>query len=92
MTEDVVDQDIQEARDKFLNVEFDEKVFEIDPNVTTEYARYCGETAPRFLDQSDPDFQAPPTFVALSSRTLSLPSSSIPWHGICRAMDGSERR
>ena len=71
MTEDVIDQDIQEARDKFLNVEFDEKVFEIDPNVTTEYARYCGETAPRFLDQSDPDFQAPPTFVAsLSGRRM----------------------
>ncbi len=35
-----------------------------------------------------PPPRPPPTFVAWSSRTLSLPSSSIPWHGICRAMDG----
>ncbi|MDZ7684749.1 MAG: MaoC family dehydratase N-terminal domain-containing protein [Gammaproteobacteria bacterium] len=71
MAEDETDKDIREAREQFLNVEFDEKTFEIDPDVTVEYARYCGETAARFLDRSDSDFQAPPTFVAsLSGRRM----------------------
>lgn len=71
MAEEEMDIDIKEARENFLNREFDEKVFEIDPTETAEYARMCGETASRFLDPSDPDFQAPPTFVAsLSGRRM----------------------
>lgn len=74
MAEEEVDIDIKEARDKFLNLEFDEKVFDIDPAVTAEYARMCGETASRFLDPKDPDFQAPPTFVASLSGGRMLPA------------------
>lgn len=74
MAEEEIDIDIKEAREKFLNLDFDEKVFEIDPGVTSEYARFCGETAPRFLDPNDPDFQAPPTYVASLSGGRSLPS------------------
>ena len=59
-----MDADIQAIRDQFLGQAFDEKQFEIDPTVTAEYARLCGETLPKFTDPADPDFQASPTFVA----------------------------
>jgi len=73
VAEEEIDIDIKEARDKFLNREFDEMSFELDPKVTSEYARFCGETASRFLDPNDPDFQAPPTYVASLSGRRSLP-------------------
>jgi len=73
VAEEEIDIDIKEARDDFLNQEFDEMTFELDPKVTSEYARFCGETASRFLDPNDPDFQAPPTYVASLSGRRSLP-------------------
>lgn len=68
-----MDDDIEEVRQKFLNLNFDEKTFEIDPKVSIEYARLCGETADRFLDENHPDFQAPPTFIASLSGRRALP-------------------
>ena len=82
MAEEPLDTDIKDAREKFLNVEFDEVSFDIDPKVTSEYARYCGETASRFLDPDDPDFQAPPTFVASLSGRRSLPDGYPRFGGI----------
>lgn len=68
-----MDADIAEVREKFLNRDFDEKEFDISPEITIEYARLCGETGARFLNRSHPDFQAPPTFVASLSGRRSLP-------------------
>jgi len=68
-----LDTDIEKVRDKFLNLDFDEKTFHIDPAVTTDYARLCGETADRYLDPDHPDFQAPPTYVASLSGRRALP-------------------
>ena len=68
-----MDQDITAAREKFLNRDFDEKTFAIPAEKTIEYARLCGETAPRFLDASHPEFQAPPTYIASLSGSRSLP-------------------
>ncbi len=76
-----MDADIEEVREKFLNLDFDEKTFEIDANVTIEYARLCGETAERFLDKTHPDFQASPTYVASLSGRRSLPEN-FPRFGI----------
>jgi len=76
-----LDADIEEVREKFLNLDFDEKTFEIDANVTIEYARLCGETAERFLDKTHPDFQASPTYVASLSGRRSLPEN-FPRFGI----------
>ncbi len=76
-----MDADIEEVRSKFLNLDFDEKTFEIDPNVTIEYARLCGETADRFLDKNHPEFQAPPTYVASLSGRRALPAD-FPRFGI----------
>ncbi len=68
-----MDQDIEEVREKFLNQDFDERTFEIKAEVTSEYARLCGETASRFVDPTDPDFQAPPTYIASLSGSRALP-------------------
>jgi len=76
-----LDTDIENVREKFLNLDFDENTFEIDPEVTIEYARLCGETADRFLDKDHPDFQAPPTYVASLSGRRSLPEN-FPRFGI----------
>jgi acyl dehydratase len=76
-----LDTDIEEVREKFLNLDFDENTFEVDPKVTTEYARLCGEIAGRFLNENDPDFQAPPTYVASLSGRRSLPEN-FPRFGI----------
>ena len=54
--------DIREARERFLNVVFDEKTFTFTAAQFAEFARACGETAPRYLDPAHPDFQAPPSF------------------------------
>ncbi|MCB1646878.1 MAG: MaoC family dehydratase N-terminal domain-containing protein [Pseudomonadales bacterium] len=76
-----MDQDIEETREKFLNRDFDEKTFDIPAEVTIEYARLCGETASRFLDPADPDFQAPPTYIASLSGGRALPED-FPRFGI----------
>ncbi|HJN51728.1 MAG: MaoC family dehydratase N-terminal domain-containing protein [Pseudomonadales bacterium] len=56
-------EDIQALREKYLNQDFDERPFEVDPVKSIAYARLCGETAARYLDQNHPDFQAPPTYI-----------------------------
>ena len=38
-----MDADIEAIREQFLNQDFDERSFDIDPEVTIEYARLCGE-------------------------------------------------
>ena len=65
--------DIEELRSGFLNEEFDEVTFEIDGERVAEYARSCGEQAPRFTDPTHVDFQAPPTFVSTLVGGRSLP-------------------
>jgi hypothetical protein len=76
-----LDADIAELRDTFLNNDFDEREFFVDPEVTTQYARLCGETAARFLDPAHDDFQAPATYVASLSGRRMLPKN-FPTFGI----------
>ncbi len=73
MAEEAVDEDIQNLRARFLNQEFDEVTFDIDGARFAEYAKVCGETASKFTDPADPDFQAPPTFVSTLVGGRSLP-------------------
>jgi hypothetical protein len=68
-----MDADIQELRERFLNKSFDEKTFNIDPAITTEYARLSGELSEKYLDTNHPDFQAPPTYLACLSGRRSMP-------------------
>ena len=53
--------DVEALREQFLNVVFDEYEIELDAENLATYAISCGETAAKFTDPSDPDFQAPPT-------------------------------
>lgn len=66
--------DIEELKSKYLNLEFDRKDFELDPEKVTTVARMSGETLPQFCDAEHPDFQAPPAFVAslVSGRHLPI--------------------
>ena len=68
-----MDADIEEIREKYLNLDFDEKQFLIDPATTIQYATLCGETADRFLDADHEEFQAPPTYIASLSGGRMLP-------------------
>ncbi len=73
MAEEAVDEDIKALRERFLGREFDEVTFLIDGERFAEYAKVCGETAPRYTDPADPNFQAPPTFVSTLVGGRSMP-------------------
>ena len=73
MAEEAVDEDIKALRERFLGREFDEVTFLIDGARFAEYAKVCGETAPRYTDPADADFQAPPTFVSTLVGGRSMP-------------------
>ena len=73
MTDEAVDEDIKALRERFLGREFDEVTFVIDGARFAEYAKVCGETAPRYTDPAHPDFQAPPTFVSTLVGGRSMP-------------------
>ena len=73
MAEEAVDEDIKALRERFLGREFDEVTFLIDGQRFAEYAKVCGETAPRYTDPADPNFQAPPTFVSTLVGGRSMP-------------------
>jgi len=77
----LLDADIEEIRAKYLNLNFDEKQFTIDPETTIQYAKLCGETADRFLNAGHEEFQAPPTFIASLSVSRMLPKG-FPRFGI----------
>ena len=73
MAEEAVDEDIKALRERFLGREFDEVTFLIDGGRFAEYAKVCGETAPRYTDPAHADFQAPPTFVSTLVGGRSMP-------------------
>ena len=64
---------VDELRKRFLDQVFDEQVFELTPEQIVDYAAACGETAPRYTDPADPEFQAPPTFPSSFRPTRRLP-------------------
>lgn len=82
-----MDDDIKALREKFLNQDFDERKFNIEAATTMAYARLSGETAPRFLDTSHKDFQAPATYLACLTGGRTMPPD-FPRIGI--GMDGGK--
>lgn len=81
--------DIEDLRKRFLNIEFDEVEFEIDGSRFREYAIAAGETDSKFTDTSDPDFQAPPTFVSTLVGRRSFPSDFPALNGV--SMDAGKQ-
>jgi hypothetical protein len=57
-----MDIDIQALKDGWCGRQFDEVSFELDVKEMTDFAIACGETQSRFVDPSDPDFQAVPSY------------------------------
>jgi len=74
--------DIQAARAQFLGVVYDEKTFSFTAEQFAEFARACGETAPRYTDPSHPEFQAPPTFPTSLHPAKRLPDSYPKFNGL----------
>ena len=65
--------DVEDLREKFLGTVFDECVVTLNPEEIAQYALSCGETAPKFLDPSDSNFQAPPTIASSFNPKKSYP-------------------
>jgi hypothetical protein len=65
--------DIEDLKTRFLNVDFDEQTFTISAAKLADYAKTCGELAPRYTDPKHPDFQAPPTFPSSFNAGRRLP-------------------
>lgn len=80
--------DIEELKSTYLNLEFDRKDFELDPEKVVIVAKMSGETLPQFCDPSHPDFQAPPAFVASLAAGRHLPIDFPKLGGI--PMDGGK--
>lgn len=80
--------DIQALKEKYLNHQFEEKVFEVDAQKLAAFAKACGETAPRFTDPADPDFQATPTWASSLARGRNLPEDFPTFGGV--PMDGGK--
>ena len=56
--------EIEDLKQRLLNLDFDERQFEVKQDDMLGFAAACGETAPRYNDAGHPDFQAAPTFCA----------------------------
>ena len=56
--------DVDALRDEFLGKVFDEYTLTLEAERLADYAISCGETASKFTDPTDPDFQAPPTIAS----------------------------
>jgi hypothetical protein len=67
--------DIDHLKERFLNEEFDAQTYSVSAESIADFARACGEVAPRYTDPSDPDFQAPPTFASSFQAGRRLPDS-----------------
>jgi len=65
--------DIEDLKTRFLNVDFDEQTFSVSAAKLADYAKTCGELAPRYTDPAHPDFQAPPTFPSSFNAGRRLP-------------------
>ena len=65
--------DVAELKKSWTGFEFDTARFEITQQQMLDFALSCGETAPRFTDPADADFQAPITFTSRFSGRRILP-------------------
>ena len=74
--------DIAALRDQFLGKVFDEYVFMLDAEKLVQYAKSCGETASKFTDPNDPDFQAPPTIASSFNPRQDYPDNFPSFEGL----------
>ncbi len=65
--------DIEEMKERYLNLEFDRKEFVIDPQRAAKIAQLSGETRPELADPDHPDFCVPPAYLASLASGRHLP-------------------
>jgi len=77
--------DVEAVRAEFQGKPFDYATFTMKGPSMVRFARACGETAPRFTDPEDPDFQAVPNYTTRFHGTRALPkgfpSLGLPFDG-----------
>lgn len=56
--------DVQKLKENWVGLEFDMVEFEMSQDEMLAWAETCGETAARFTDPDDSNFQAPATFTS----------------------------
>jgi hypothetical protein len=83
-----VQADIDELKEKFLNLEFDRKDFVLEADNVVTVSEMSGETLPQFCDPDHPDFQAPPAFIASLAAGRHLPIDFPTLGGV--PMDGGK--
>jgi hypothetical protein len=64
---------VEDLKSRFTGHVFDEISLDVEAESLVGFARACGETLPRFLDPTDPDFQAVPNYTTRIHGTRSLP-------------------
>lgn len=74
--------DVEGLREEFLGQVFDEYVFSLDADQLAQYAQSCGETASKFTDPNDPDFQAPPTIASSFNPRKAYPDNFPSFKGL----------
>ena len=74
--------DVAALRDQFLGKVFDEYVFTLDAEKLVQYAKSCGETANKYTDPNDPDFQAPPTIASSFNPRQDYPDNFPSFEGL----------
>jgi hypothetical protein len=80
--------DIEEARSRFLNQDFETKEFGVDAERLAKYAKACGETMAKYTNPNAPDFQATPTWSSCLSPNRLLPEGFPMFHGF--SLDGGK--
>jgi hypothetical protein len=80
--------DVDALKAKYVGHEFDQSEFGVDAESMRAFATACGETLPKYVDPSDPDFQAPPTYTARYHGRRMLPKD-FPME-IGRSFDGGK--
>jgi N-terminal half of MaoC dehydratase len=80
---------VEEVKKKWAGVEFDRTEIVIDERKMLGWARSCGETDPRFVDPSHPEFQAHPGFATQFGGPRHLPEGFPPL-GNGRGIDGGK--
>ncbi len=63
----------EELKNRFTGYVFDEIELDIEGDSLVGFATACGETAKRFTDPRDPDFQGVPNYLTRIHGTRSLP-------------------
>lgn len=80
--------DVEELKERFLDLEFDTSSFEISTQKIVAVAKATGEPLPQFSDPGHEEFQAPPAVIASLASGRRLPIDFPSLGGI--PMDGGK--